>query len=294
MRLTSGAKAVVLCDNLAAWTVPSGAPSGLSNGCPQVSEPALVRSAGLIGNTRGSADPLIPYIVSPRATKLLKPTPTLRWNSVPGAKSYTIRISGTDWQDQTHSTEFVYPGNPPLQPGLDYLLVVEADNGKSSKDEGLPGLGFSLLPDEEVQRVSAHAAKIQGLNLSESANTFALAQMYSSHNLDAEAIEMLEELTQQDHQTASVYRALGELYQQVGLLAMAESSHIHALEVAKSVGEVESIAAAQTGLGEVYMALGNKNEAIRWFTEARAGYESLGDLQRANQIGERLQELGKE
>ena len=294
LRLASGAKAVVLCDNLAVWTVPTGAPSGLSNGCPQGSEPALVRSSGSIGNTRGSADPLIPYIVSPRATKLLNPTPTLRWNSVPGARSYTIRISGTDWQVTTNSTEFVYPGSPPLQSGLDYLLIVETDNGKSSKDEGLPGLGFSLLPDEESQLIRANTVKIQGLNLSESANTFALAQMYASHSLYAEAIEMLEVLARQDNQTASVYRVLGELYQKVGLFPLAESRHTRALEVANSVGDVENIAAAQSGLGEAYMALGNKNEAIRWFTEAHAGYESLGDLPRANQIAERLQELGKE
>ena len=298
LRLAPSAKAVVLCDNLAAWTVPSGAPSGLSNGCPQASEPALVRLTGnienTIGNTRGSTDPLIPYIISPRATKLLGPTPTLRWNSAPGAKSYTVRISGTDWQESVNATEFVYPGNPPLQFGQDYLLVVETDNGKSSKDEGMPGLGFSLLADGEAKRIRADETTIHGLNLPKKADTFALAQIYADHSLYAEAIEMLEDLAKEDSQAASVYRALGELYQQVGLLTLAESRHNFALKAAETSGDVESIAAAQKGLGEVYMALGNKNEAVRWLTEAKAGYESLGDLQRANQIADQLQDLGKQ
>ncbi len=292
LSLAPGAKAIVLCDNLAAWTVPSGAPSGLSNGCPQASEPILVRSAGNLGNTRGSTDPLIPYIISPRATKLLNPTPTLRWNSVPGAKSYMIRISGTDWQESVDTTEFVYSGNPPLQFDQDYLLTVEADNGKSSKDEGMPGLGFSLLADEEAKRIRAEEATIHGLNLPGKANTFALAQIYAGHSLYAEAIEMLEELAKADNQAASVYRALGELYQQVGLLTLAESRHNLALKAAETSGDVESIAEAQKGLGEVYMALGNKNEAVRWLTEAKAEFESLGDLQHANQVGEQLQDLG--
>jgi tetratricopeptide (TPR) repeat protein len=176
---------------------------------------------------------------------------------------------------------------------LDYLLVVETDNGKSSKDEGLPGLGFNLLPEEEAQHVRADAMTIQRLNLPEGASTFALAQLYSSHGLYAEAIEMLEELATANSRAASVYRALGELYQQVGLLAFAESHHSRALEVAETFGDVESIAASQAGLGEVYMAFGNKTEAIRWFTHAQTAYESLGDLKRANQIAEQLAELNQ-
>src|SRR5688572_13455644 len=79
------AKVVVLCENLTTWTVPGGIPSGLNNGCPQVPEPALASAGGLIANTRGGTDPLIPYIISPRSTKLLDPMPTLRWNAAHGA-----------------------------------------------------------------------------------------------------------------------------------------------------------------------------------------------------------------
>jgi hypothetical protein len=286
------AEVVVLCENLTTWTVPGGLPSGLNNGCPQVPEPALVSAGGLIANTRGGTDPLIPYIISPRSTKLLDPMPTLRWNAAPGAKTYTLRISGIDWQEQVEATEFKYPGNPALQPGTDYLLIVEANNGKFSKDEGLPGLGFSLLAQEEADRVRADVARIDALNLSADATAFALAQLFSGHQLYAEAIELLENSAATNDRATNVYRALGDLYQHVGLLMQAEARYLRAVEIAEAVGDIESGTAAKAKLGEVYLALGNKTEAREWLTQAQAGYESLGDSQRASEIAEQLQELG--
>ena len=289
----SDAQAVVLCDNLSAWTVPPGVRSGLNNGCPQSSEPQLVRGESAIGNTRGSSDPLIPYIISPRATSLLDLTPTLRWNSVPGAKKYSLRISGTDWQAESNNTEYVYDGQAPLQSGVDYLLIVEADNGKSSQDEGAPGLGFSLLSDEEAGHVHAAAAMIEELTLSDKAKGFALAQLYSGQGLHAEAAELLEGLADAESPAANVCRALGDLYQQVGLPILAESNYTNALDLAEAIGDIEGTAAAQAGLGEVYAALGNKNEAVRWLTQAQTGYENLGDSQRASQIATQIAELEK-
>lgn len=293
LRLSERASATVLCDNLTAWVVPGGPPSGLNNGCHQAPEPALMRAESVIGNTRGSTDPLIPYVVSPRATKLLDPRPALRWNPVPGAKRYTIRISGTDWQDTLNATQFVYPGNPPLTSGTGYLLIVEADNGKSSKDEGLPGLGFSLLSEAEAGRVRTDAQAIHALGLSDEAKTFALAQLYAGHNLYAESIGMLGGLVNTGSQSPNVYRALGDLYQQVGLLALAEQRYGDALDLAKRVGDAEGTAAAQAGLGNVYAAAGNKDQAVLQLAQAEAEYQSLGDLQRASQIAGKLAELGK-
>lgn len=293
LQAAADAKIVVLCENLTTWTVPGGLRSGLSNGCPQVSEPALVSGEGLIANTRGGTDPLIPYIISPRATKILDPMPVLRWNAVPGAKTYTVRISETNWLEQVEATELQYPGTPALQPARVYLLVVESENGKSSKDEGLPGLGFSLLAEEEASRIREDVTRIRALNLSEDATAFALAQLYAGHQLYAEAIELLEESTATNDQATNVHRALGQLYQQVGLLMQAEYHYRLAVGIAEEVGDVESAAEAQAKLGEVYLALGNTSEASRWLAEAQAGYESLGDAQRASQIAAQLAEIDR-
>jgi hypothetical protein len=286
-----GAKAVVLCSNLSSWLVPAGAPSGLNNGCPESAQTVLLRGKSQIGSTRGGTDPLLPFIISPRATKLLNSKPILSWNPAPGANSYTIYISGLDWEETVDTTEVAYPGDPPLLPDTDYLLVVETDDDKSSKNEGIAGLGFGLLSDTEAQKVRADEAKIRRLNLSEPANTFAIAQVYASHKLYAEAIQMLEKLVTDNQQTANVYRALGELYQQVGLIALAESRYSNALDSASSTNDLESLAAIEKGLGEAYTELGNKDEAVHWLTQAKAGYEKLGDGQLVEAIEEELKML---
>jgi hypothetical protein len=293
IRPASGAKAIVLCNNLETWNVPAGTPSGLSNGCPQDSEPALVRSSSLIGNTRGSSDPLIPYIISPRATKLLTAKPRLSWNPVPGANSYTVHISGTDWQETVDTPELTYPGTPALQPGTDYLLVVESSNGKSSKDEGLPGLGFTLLPTEVAQKIRSQEARLDALKLPSGANTFARAQLYAGQGLYAEAIELLEKAAQQEKQPANIYLALGGLYQQTGLFSLAEARYMSALDAANQVNDAESLAAAQHGLGQVYTSLGNKTEAAGWLNKSKSGYENLGDQQQVKKITEELQTSGQ-
>jgi tetratricopeptide (TPR) repeat protein len=173
------------------------------------------------------------------------------------------------------------------------LLIVEADNGKSSKDEGLPGLGFSLLAQEEADRVLGDVAQVDALNLSADARAFALAQLYSGHQLYAEAIELLENSAATNDQATNVYRALGDLYQQVGLLVQAEARYLRAVEIAEEVGDVESAALAKAKLGDVYLALGNKNQAREWLAQAQSGYESLGDSQRVNEISEQLQDLNQ-
>ena len=147
LRPADGSKAVVLCDDLVIWTVPAGVPSGLTNGCTYQPDPPLVRNGSQLGNVRGPTDNLIPYIISPRATQLLTFTPTLRWNSVPGTTSYNVRVRGgdVDWSTEVEGTEIEYPGDPPLEPDVWYLLIIEADNDKSSQDEGKAG--DQALPD---------------------------------------------------------------------------------------------------------------------------------------------------
>jgi hypothetical protein len=288
---TANAKIVVLCEDLTTWTVPSGLRSGLSNGCSQSPEPALVSSRSLIANTRGETDPFIPYIISPRATKLLDAVPVLRWNEVHNAQSYTVRLSGTDWQETVTGTEITYLGDEPLQAGETYLLIVEADNGKSSKEEGLPGLGFSLLDEETAQRVRADAETATKLEISEEAKTFVLAQIYAGHSLYAEAIEALEGLVESGTRNANVYRSLGGFYRDVGLLGLAEKNYSEASSLAGSNGDIETFAAAQASLAEVYLAQGRKGEAIGPFEKAKEGYETLGDTARASQIAEQVAKL---
>jgi hypothetical protein len=291
LRLADGAQAKVLCDNLTLWPVPGGAPSGVNSGCPQPPEPGLMRAGVKMGSTRG-VDPWVPYVISPRATTLLNDKPVLRWNDT-GADSYTVQVRGGDlnWlQEDVTQTELVYPREPVLEPGTFYLLVVEDSEGKSSQDEGLRGLGFSLLEEAEAERIHADENRIAELGLSSEAEAFAIAQLYAGNGLIAEAIDILEGLVEEGSQQAAVHQALADLYASIGLNLQAEPRYLEAIQMAEAEGNVESQAAIKASLGEVYVKLNNMDEAVSWLTEAGSGYEMLGDTGRADEIAEYLED----
>lgn len=294
LNVPSGAKASVLCDNLTIWSVPPGpAPAGLTNGCPQPPEPALVRGGVTVGNTRGG-DPTVPYIISPRSTKLLDATPILRWNASPGATNYLVQIRGSDfawYQENVTTTALEYPGQPSLEPGVTYLLVVEGDNGKSSQDEGRRGLGFTLLDETEAQPIQANADRINELNLSDEAKTLALAQLYAGHDLIAKAMETLETVVADGNEQVAIHQILGDLYAHNALSLLAEQRYLEALELAGGQDNIESIATMQANLGRVYISLGNVDEAIRHLEAALTGYEALGDTETVQEIMELLEAL---
>jgi hypothetical protein len=294
IKMPSGAKATILCDGLTLWQVPAGAPAGLTNGCPQPQKKILVSgSAGIAGTIRGANDPTIPYIISPRSTKILTDRPTLRWNDS-GAASYTVKVRGGDltWeQPDVTQMEFTYPGEPPLQPGVTYLLVIEDSSGSSSQEEGRPGLGFTSLNETEAVTVRANQARIVDLGLTAEAKDFALAQFYVGEGLIAEAIEMLKMLVEVGNQQAVVHQALADLYAKIGLLLLAEPRYTEAVVLAEQQGNIEALADIQTGLGEVYFGLGDEDKAIDWFTRAQENYETLGDTERAKRITEQIEQL---
>lgn len=292
------AEVLILCDNLTLWHVPTGVPSGLSNGCPQAKEEYLNRN-GLIGNTRAVSDPSIPYIITPRMTNLLTERPRLRWNDVLGASSYTVRIQGLEWEAEVEGTELIYPNMPPLEPGRAYLLTVEADTGRSSDEDESEGLGFVLLSEEEAESVQTVAQKLDALNhLPHQAQALARAHLYASHDLMAEAIDTLDPLAQEGQQKlvlteegTAIHRLLAKLYQQSGLPLLAERYYVQAITLAEEANDIEGRTVAQAALGEIYLSLGNKEEAIRWFSLAKEGYDTLGDRERASQLKSRLASL---
>ena len=292
LQVDTQARATVLCADLTAWPVPAGAPAGVINGCPPPQKPALVRGKSLIGTTKAPVDPLIPYVISPRITRLLSDQPALRWNAVTGVTTYTVGIYGVDWSTKTASTQIVYPADaPPLRPGAVYVLLVETDNGRTSREEGTPGLGFSLLELDEAESVRADAARLHNLALPTEAESYALARLYAGHELVAEAVGLLEELAAGGSQEAAVYRALGDLYRGIGLERLAEARYLRAEELAGEAGDVEGKALALTSLGEVYASLGNKQEALARWERALELYRGIGDPAQVAQVQKRIDEV---
>ena len=289
----SGARVLVQCANgKTIWSVPEGVISGATNGCPPQAIP-ISRRKGDIIPPRNSINPLIPYIISPRCTLVLNPLPTLRWNAVPGANSYSVSLIDEDdvlWETIVRETEVVYSGEPSLESGIDYLLIIQADTGASSQEEDLPDLGFSLLDENQASLVRECVEELTNLELADEALALALVHLYMGYDLRAEAIATLEALVNEQSQTSAVYRTLGDLYREVGLNLLAQKHYLKAIELA-SLKDLEGQALATEGLGKVYEAIANPQEAIRCLTQARDRYEALGDTQRLKDLEKRLAEL---
>ncbi|MEG4322648.1 MULTISPECIES: tetratricopeptide repeat protein [unclassified Microcoleus] len=237
----------------------------------------------------------IPYIISPRRTKLLGNKPTLRWNSVAGATSYKLSLlenrAKLNWEMTVNGTEAVYPGEPALKPGVKYRLIVEANTGVSSESPLVEGdTEFRLLDEKEVLGVKEAVRTIEQQVSNAASQKLAIAQVYGSANLNSEAIETLESLPAAGVETAPIYRKLGEMYRERSqLMPQAEIYYKRAIDAAKS-DDIEELTDARYGLAQVYSSMRKYAEAIQYLQLAKEGYQSLGDLPMVEKIGKQLQD----
>lgn len=255
-----GAQAIVQCNDLSTKIVKAGQ-NQANGGCPNPTEAAQCSPGtykcphrGDIAWTEG-----IPYIISPRRTALLNKQPTLRWNAVPGAKSYTVSVEGdnVNWTKQVSETQLVYPSEQPLQPGGRYLLTIVADTGATSVQEPVKpgGLNFSLLDATQSQQIQAQIQQISQQKWTEQAKALALANLYTENGLIADGIAILEKLVNNGTQTAPIYRSLGDLYfKYLLLLPQAATYYSKAVELANPE-DIQERTAAQASLQQIQQTL---------------------------------------
>ncbi|MGL5835804.1 MAG: tetratricopeptide repeat protein [Waterburya sp.] len=293
LQLDAGASAKVMCDNLTSWTVPAEKVVLISDGCGS-GQPKLTRPNSLRSPSRAPNE-TIPYIISPRHTTLLTNRPLLRWNAVAGATRYQVRVQDAgltlEWQMETSQTQIEYTGKPPLQTNSNYSLIVETDTGDSSAEEQGTDLSFTLLDAHKAESVRIQVAKLKQQQLTQEVEGLAIAYLYQSYNLKAEAIELLESLVKQGSQTTAASQLLGDLYLQVGLSQQAKSSYLQALELAKQTEDLEGQAEAQVGLGLGEYGLGKKTEAREWLTQAQTNYQKLGVQSKVEEIQQWLKDV---
>ncbi len=212
----------VLCDNGKVWLVPSGAANGLSNGCPSPLMDVL-RGRG-DGPQPGGGDPTVPYVITPRMTRLLDSRPTLRWNPVSGAKEYELTLfgpGGQQWPAKASAPPFDFPSSwKALAPGAHYVLRVSSDNGKSSDRDPGANLGFSLLTAEQAERVQEKEKAISKEAQPEYRD-LARADLYIASALYEKAIPLLQDGTKKQTTKLVTLLVLGELYERTGLNALA-------------------------------------------------------------------------
>src|SRR6185503_10578357 len=96
----------------------------------------------------GDESTVIPWVIAPRASLVSTPTPLIRWHALPGVKSYeiTVRGEGVDWTTNDSAggneseLELRYPAAaPPLQRGIYYRVIVNANGVESNEPGGLGG-----------------------------------------------------------------------------------------------------------------------------------------------------------
>jgi len=296
LKPASGVRVKVLCEDGNTRSVPAGVTTGINALCP----PPPTRNGSRPIVRPRPVDRYMPYIISPRATRLLTDKPILRWNDATDASRFTVTVRGRGltWTQefsreqvcQDGICKVVYPGSQPLQPGISYKLIVEADTNRASTEDRTGGLGFKLIESDQAREIQVIAERIQQQDVPDQFKGLALAELYAKSDLTAEAIETLEGL-ENDQKIAEIYRLLGDLYRRIGLVLEAEDPYSKAIELTTATDHWEELAAAKAGLGEVNYARGNRQEGVSLLEQAKAIYEQFGDRKRVGELEKRLEQL---
>ena len=292
LKLTKSSSAKVICDNLQIWNPKLQGEFAVSQGCPSSTRQVLKRPDAKTSRTREKNNPAVPYLISPRNTAIFNPRPIFRWNPVPGATSYEIKISERDlnWKTTVKEPQVVYAGNQPFVPEFRYRVTITANNGISSENER-DNPGFSILSDADTQRIKAEIAQLQQTRLNQQSKTLALANLYRSNGLQSEAIDLLEGFVKNGIGNTAVYQLLGDTYYQVGLMQLAKTWYLKTLPLAKVEKNLEAQAIIQGTLGEIDTTLAELKSASRWFENAQNNYRALGDKPKVQEMQQRLNYL---
>ncbi|WP_088893887.1 tetratricopeptide repeat protein [Leptolyngbya ohadii] len=245
---------------------------------------------GRTTNPRGPEDALIPYTISPRNTAVLSDRPDLRWNAVLGVNQYKVTLMNGEtilWTKEVQTNRIPYPADAePLKPGIHYSLVVEASNGHISTEEKTQP-SFYLLPAPQAAIVQQAETQLAQLTSPETA--LLRANLYAGSELHSEASKTLETIVAQGTTSAMIYRQLGDGYARSGLSLEAEDRYLKAIPLAAN--DLEEQARIQDALGELYEAIENNQEAIKYLTQAKESYEQLNNQLKAKEMQERLTNL---
>jgi hypothetical protein len=290
--LGKGGRAKVLCQNLATWSPNKAGSFEIATGC-KVSGRSVLQSVNSDRiPTRSSNDPKIPYIISPRNTKIIESEPLLKWNPVAGAKSYRVSVTGPDvnWDTTVTQSQVVYGGTDPLKPRIRYRVMVTAESGESSNSDVVTG--FERLDDVAVTQLKSDiAAVLEQKDLSEEATVLAITHLERSNELYGSAIDRLEQWLNQGNQSAAIYQLLGDLYLQVELPRLARKPYIEGLKLMRQSKKMTDEATTLSNLGEIDELLGELREAIFWLKSAKNIYQQLADEERVQTTEIKLSDL---
>ena len=293
--LSQGSKATILCQNLSRLPVAAGGQSAVQDVCP--SRERKLRDGRIVPpGPRSPIPKRVPYVIAPRNTNLLESQPTLKWKAVSGETQYRVTLLGPEgkhWEETITGTEIVYPGDPPLEPGITYRLEIvgEKSSISSQTEDSLYG-GFKLLKPTEVKAIRADLISIEQAELTPRVNALVLAHFYRGQNLNQTALSLLEKAVANGANSAEIFELQGDIYYwQVGLTGLAQESYEKALSQT-SPEDWWLKAKVLESLGDVYLDIERKDAAKKQYEEAKFiwGDEAANspDVARLNQKINRL------
>lgn len=281
LKLDKQATVIIVCSDLTLWEPLPGNYNGVRGGCSRSDTEFLVRDKSLIGVTRAEETinlSQIPYLISPRATKISTLTPKIIWHGVPGTSQYFVEVTGKDysWRSETTKTTVTIPEDTMLDYGQNYEIIITTDTGFSSKDEGSNGVGVQTINKAHAQEFEEISNQIQELDLSDQSENILLAHLYYSMGYIYEAQLLLSCLTS-GSDLGEIELFIGQTYYHIGLFEEA----LGYLDAALSIGieEDNSYLKARTYylLNKVYNSTGSREMAIINLENAIEEYSSLGD-----------------
>lgn len=289
VRGQQGGEATILCADLSQRSVSSGVTYRLSNLCPQRRTPFVIeddREGNYLPTSRREVDDLsVPFVISPRGAQILSDNLSIKWNAVPNAIYYVVRVrdpGGRVWEDVTSETELRYPsmslreGESSFASGLRYHITVRTNTGGILTDETRPGLAtFSFIDETAAREITSEVESVAELGLSDEVEAFISAQIYNRNGLFSEAISKLESVNPESSRSPAGYRFLGDLYSTLNLHRQARDAYSVALYIARGSENIEERATILAGLGGTYLILGDIQEGIDSLEKARELYIAL-------------------
>ena len=193
----------------------------------------------------GAQDPSVPYLIAPRNGQVRGPAPTVRWNPVAGVRRYQVRLVRLrdrkvmrNWE--TEASRITLPAGLNLLPGEAYRVVVEADNGTSSRMEACSAnLHFSVLSSDESRVLAKNLEETRserGPGLTPENLPLREAEVLFNRGLKAEAFELLKQHEQRNPSLQGQF-LLGDLANSQGLNQQAQGYFRQAATLATRAGD---------------------------------------------------------
>jgi hypothetical protein len=296
VRVAEGGYAGVFCGDASLWQAGSlELPADdQEHGIPcQAGKPP--RPWPDVAALRGESGGEVPYVISPRNTALINPTPPLEWHPLSGVNDYTLSILSDDGIERTpfstNGNESVWPEDwSPLEAHATYVLIVEGNGVQSDQgNETHSGLGFWLLDPEVAEDVTQQSNQLAKLVLNEPAKKLLVAELYLNHQLRSEAVQTLEVIAS-GSQDSAIWLIVGKGYLELGLPVESIQAFGQALKIAQDRGEAEAQASAHFGLGLALDLYNDAEEAQSHFQEALGLFNQIGDKEQAVEVERQIED----